>query len=205
MATVEDEIKPPETVETPATTAPQAPTQLAAAVSKPAREISDRATQIANDLLADLTAFELQRDEQDSEPIKGPGVLTGFALLDALEDIKDELEKASVAAAVGIGMPIEFLPSFQRLEGNEEAVIRTMLEYFEVDLSVAEVVREYEQEVPLDSKLKGPVKISVIKTNNPEVFLGRWKYPNGAVAWTMRPLKIEEIKEGEEDDGLEDE
>lgn len=186
-----------ETVETPATTANQAPTQLAAEISEPAKVIADRATQIANNLLADLTAFELQRDQQDSEPIKGPGVLTGFALLDALEDIKEEVGAACLIAAEGVELPIEFLTSYTRLGGNEEAVIRTILEYFEVDLSSAEVVREYEQEVRPTSPLKGPVRISVIKTNTPEVFLGRWEYPNGTVAWTIRPL---EVKKGNEDD-----
>lgn len=102
-----------------------------------------------------------------------------------------DLDDACEMTEMGRETPLENLSVFKELSGHETEMMETIDEYFGVNTSSPQVVREYETQGTPDSPGEGTIKVSVIATNKPEIFLGKWTYADGTVVWTIRPFEVD--------------
>lgn len=108
-----------------------------------------------------------------------------------LESFKEDLEAGAelVKMEEGARTPLQNLPTFEELLGYEEDMKRAIEEYFGVNLAALNVVEEYEMDgTPGERK----IKVRVIVTNDPEVFLGEYTDESGDVDWCIRSRHVQE-------------
>jgi hypothetical protein len=120
----------------------------------------------------------------DSEPSSIESKLEGFA-----EDLDAAGECAS---AFGARTTLQDLPSFEGLLGHEEAMLRKLTQHFGIEPSTPEIAREYTMDGTPGTSGEGTINVRVIRTNDPQIFLGEYKYADGDVVWAIRPLEGDE-------------
>jgi len=109
----------------------------------------------------------------------------------ALEAFRVDLENAvDFASEFEARTSLHDLPSFEELTGHEEEIMAALAEYFGFDLANPNVVKTETMPGPEGA---GETTVSVIATNNPDVFIGKYAYADGDVDWAIRPLEFEEF------------
>lgn len=110
-----------------------------------------------------------------------------------LEKLAEDLSAASeFASKFGARTPLQDLPSFEELKGHEAEMMETLAQYFNVDITNPQVTETYSIQGTHGSPGEGEIKVRVIATNNPQVFLGEYTYTDGFKVWAVRPLDVEE-------------
>lgn len=84
------------------------------------------------------------------------------------------------------------LPSFNDLVGHEEEMMATLFEHFGIEPDSSRVVREYSMPGTSRNPGEGEIKVKVIATNDPQIFLGKYIYADGEIDWAIRPLEGDE-------------
>jgi len=111
----------------------------------------------------------------------------------SLEKLKEEFSAADqFASEFGARTPLQDLPSFNELAGYKGQIMEALARYYDVDLNNPQIAIEYSMEGTHDSPGEGEIKVRVIRTNNPQVFLGEYKYSDGSIVWAIRPFYVEE-------------
>lgn len=105
-------------------------------------------------------------------------------ILDAAEMVR-ELDARAV---------FEDLESYQGLKQNPEAVAAILKETFGFEENEEFLAEEHSMQGTPGSEGEGEIKVRVFKTNDSEVFLGRYEYQNGDVVWALRPKELEDEK-----------
>lgn len=111
-----------------------------------------------------------------------------------LEQFKEDLsDAAELAKEFEARTPLQNLSSFDELKGHEEEMVESLFAHFEFNPSQPQVVvKEYSMPGTPNSPGEGEIKVRVLATNDPEVFLGEYKYADGDIVWAIRPLDVEE-------------
>lgn len=112
---------------------------------------------------------------------------------DALEAFAGDVEAAvEFAAEGGARTFLHELPSFEGLVGHEGEMNDVLRRRFGCDLSGGVPVREHFIEGTPGTPGEGQIQVSLFPTNNPQVFLAKYTYPDGEFMWAIRPLAVEE-------------
>ena len=110
-----------------------------------------------------------------------------------LEKFSVDLEDAgNFAKEFGARTPLDNLPSFDALIGDETAMLDALMQKFGVNLHTDQPIKEYSIDGVPGSRSEGAIEVMVFATNDPEVFLGRYTGAQGDIDWAIRPLVFEE-------------
>lgn len=116
------------------------------------------------------------------------------------ESIEDDLEAFAgdvelafeFAADDGARTFLHELPSFGGLVGHEGEMNRVLRERFGCNLLATRPVHEHFIAGTPGTAGEGQIQVSLFPTNNPQVFLAKYTYPDREITWAIRPLNVEE-------------
>lgn len=106
------------------------------------------------------------------------------------EDLEDGVLEVE---AVGSPVLFEMSPNYEGLEGHGDRIMEMLKELVGFDQSTAEVAREYTFDGQPGRAGEGEVRVTVFKTDNEGVFVGRYEYADGEVRWMLRPEELPEF------------
>lgn len=118
----------------------------------------------------------------------------GPELKEKLEVFKKKLMEGAVVAAEEFEDGETLLVNIEAYEGLEEHgeevmdILKSELGFDREKLEEL-FVEDFSMEGTPGSPGEGEIKVSVFKTNNPNVFVGRYEYSDGEVCWSVRPGK----------------
>lgn len=92
----------------------------------------------------------------------------------------------------GARIPLQDLPSFDKLAGHEQEMMTHLNRHFGLDATELKIAKEYSISGTPDTSGAGVIHVQVIATNDPQVFLGKYTYADGEIVWAIRPLEVEE-------------
>jgi hypothetical protein len=115
------------------------------------------------------------------------------ALEAGLEEFRSHLEVAvDFVTDFGAETPLQNVPGFEDLVGEEDAMMEALNVFFGVDRARPHVVREYMREGTPGHAGQGQVKVRVIATNVEGVYIGESTFEDGVILLAIRPLEVEE-------------
>jgi len=120
--------------------------------------------------------------------------LEEFEIKELLAEIREILADApEIVGEMNTEMVFNNIPSYKQLEKHQDRIWESIKDLYGFDIeNVDSPFRKYTVEGTPGSKGEGKIQVSLFPTNNPAIFVGRYRYPNGDEWWSLRPDVLED-------------
>ncbi len=122
--------------------------------------------------------------------------IENLAIEKMVEQFKEDLEFAMdcVRGMNAATIFFEDFESYEKLKEHSARINKILIDEigFNVDKADGFLVKKYSINGTPSTAGEGEIKVSVFKTNDPKVFIGKYEYANGDVVWSVRPEEVEE-------------
>ncbi len=84
--------------------------------------------------------------------------------------------------------------SYEKLKEHSIKVNKVLMDKIGFDINKADrfLAKKYSINGTPGTSGEGIIKVSVFKTNDPQVFIGRYVYADGSIIWCLRPAEVVE-------------
>ena len=133
----------------------------------------------------------------ENEPIetkKSPESLEEPELKELLENFRDALEDMpEIVGEMNEEMLFNNIESYEKLGKYQDKTWGILKERFNFDINDTGVpAKEYSIPGTPGSEGEGTIKVSLFETNDPNIFVGQYEYPNKDKWWSLRPEELED-------------
>lgn len=110
-----------------------------------------------------------------------------------LREFRSIIEDAPEIVEDGTEILFPRIESYDELGKHQDKTWEIVKDVFDFDIKGAgSPVREYVVEGTPGEEGEGTIKVSLFKTNNPNIFVGKYEYANGDKCWSLRPNELED-------------
>lgn len=129
--------------------------------------------------------------ENDHDSLEKPE-LQESELKKLLEDFRDALKDIpEIIVEMNTEMLLYNITPYERLGEHKNRAWEIIKDMFGFDINnIGSCSREYSIEGTPGSEGEGTIRVSLYKTNDSNIFVGQYEYPDGDKWWSLRPEKF---------------